>query len=102
MVRYQRQPHPSQTFSCTRNSMTLSPKAQQLPALFFELFFAPVCRETGKSVQASVVLMEDFPPNSQIYGHAVIAQIRKSRAACRRRLCRAPLRSGKDRGVERN
>jgi hypothetical protein len=83
-TRYQRQPHPSQTFSCTRTSMTGSPCCCSLyPAELCSSGCSPGCREPGQAVQISPVLTEDCHPCSPVVCHEFLcADPGISRPAC--------------------
>ena len=82
-IRYQRQPHPSQTFSCTRTSMTRSPYCSRLPMEFYSVGSSPGCRESGPAVQISPVLLEEYRPRSLVFCHEVLcADPGISRPAC--------------------
>jgi hypothetical protein len=87
--RYQRQPHPSQIFNCTRKSMTKSPCSRILPTAFPESFVSAGQREPGVAAQGSCALMGDSRRISLVFCHAHGAQILEFRSWLSPRLSRA-------------
>ncbi len=80
-ARYQRQPHPSQTFNCTRNSIGFSEK-RPISALVRSFSFFGELREPGKTTQVSSVLIKEICLVSLIPVYIFRAQIWKLAHAC--------------------
>ena len=78
-ARYQRQPHPSQIFKCTRNSMTISPCSRALPRTLLCHSFSSRQEKPGTAAQGSCALMGDSRPYSLVGCHAHSAQILEDR-----------------------
>ena len=76
-ARYQRQPHPSQIFKCTRvKSMTKSPCSCFLPTGLLSYLFSAGLREPGMAAQGSCALMRGIA--SGILSFFVMLMARRS------------------------